>query len=72
VDFHNFNWNAAVQALIAVAVVGIWAIATASGQPGAADLHDAALVVLSFFFGANVHSAGVASGAAAATLTLPH
>ena len=61
--------TSAVPSIIALVVVIVWALATATGAPGAAELHDPAFVILAFYFGAIVHSAGVTAGAAQANGT---
>lgn len=65
------NLPALVPSVIALVVIIAWATATAAGAPGAADLRDPAFVILAFYFGAIVHSAGVSDGANQATTNTP-
>jgi uncharacterized membrane protein len=58
-----------VPGLLALAVVVGWVVATITGVGNTADLRDAAIAVLAFYFGGVVHSNGVTSGAAAANGT---
>jgi hypothetical protein len=60
-----------IQGALALAVVVGWIAAAITGVGDSPELRDAALLVLGFFFGGSVHSAGVVSGAAAAALAGP-
>lgn len=70
--YQNQTVGQLVPGLLAVVIVIGWIIGTIVGVGDTPELHDGALIVLGFYFGGTVHSAGVTSGAAAAVAALPH
>jgi hypothetical protein len=66
----KFDWN--VQTIIALVVVGSFALAALSGVEGAGMLKDVALVVVGFYFGTQKRVSDILQGDTKTTITEEH